>query len=125
MTVFRAILGILLAALLSAPVMAQELLANRSFEAPVVPADGNNFYTSIAGWSITNVSPPRPDAWNIIRPWSGYGGNPTVTPTDGGIQYADVNGASGTLFQSVTLPSNGMVDLSAWFSVRDFPQALS
>ncbi len=105
--------------------MAQELLVNGSFEAPAVPNNGNNFYATISGWSVTNVTPAQASPWNIIRPWSGYGGNPTVTPTGGGIQYADVNSASGRMFQSVTLPSNGMVDLSAWFSVRDTPQALT
>jgi uncharacterized repeat protein (TIGR01451 family) len=104
---------------------AQELLLNRSFESPAVPANGNNFYVTIPNWTIANVTPAQGSPWNIIRPWSGYAGNPTVTPTGGGIQYADVNSASGTMIQTVTIPSTGMVDISGWFSVRDNQQALS
>jgi hypothetical protein len=125
MRLFRFILALVCAALCGSPAFAQELLANRSFEAPVVPNNGNNFYASIAGWSITNVTPANASPWNVIRPWSGYSGNPTATPVGGGIQYLDVNAASGRIFQSVTLPGPGMIDISAWFSVRDFPQALS
>ena len=125
----RALGAILLAMLcaLSTPVSAQELLLNRSFEAALTPtpANGNNFYTSIPNWSVINVNPFRVDAWNVIRPFSGYAGNPTATPTGGGVLYLDINGASGTITQTVTFPSAGMIDISGWFSVRDFQQALS
>jgi hypothetical protein len=109
----------------AAPLAAQELLSNRSFETPVTPANGNNFYTTIANWTVINVTPARPDPFNVIRPFAGYGGNPTATPTGGGVQYLDINGASGSIRQTITLPSNGMIDISGWFSVRDFPQALA
>jgi hypothetical protein len=108
-----------------APVLAQELLLNRSFETPVVPTNGNNFYTSIADWTVVNVTPANPIPWNIIRPWSGYANNPTTTPTGGGIQYLDINSAAGRIVQTVTFPSAGMVDISGWFSVRDFSQVLT
>jgi hypothetical protein len=104
---------------------AQELLQNRSFESPVVPANGNNFYVTIPNWTIFSISPAQPSPWNVIRPWSGYSGNPTATPTGGGIQYLDINSAAGTIRQTVTIPSQGMVDFSGWFSVRDFSQALT
>ena len=104
---------------------AQELLLNRSFETPVAPANGNNFYTTIPNWSIINVTPASPQPANIIRPFAGYAGNPTATPVGGGNQYFDVNGAAGTLQQVVTIPSQGMVDFSGWFSVRDSQQSLS
>jgi hypothetical protein len=104
---------------------AQELLQNRSFESPVVPADGNNFYASIPNWTVFSVSPAQALPWNVIRPWSGYGGNPTMTPSGGGIQYLDINSAAGTIRQTVTIPSQGMIDFSGWFSVRDFSQALT
>ena len=104
---------------------AQELLLNRSFETPVAPANGNNFYTTIPNWSIINVTPARPQPANIIRPFAGYAGNPTATPIGGGNQYFDVNGAAGTLQQVVTIPSQGMVDFSGWFSVRDNQQSLT
>ncbi len=107
------------------PALAQELLTNRSFEAPVVPTNGNNFYASIAGWTVINVTPANPNPWNIIRPWTGYANNPTATPTGGGSQSLDINSASGTIVQTVTFPSAGMIDISGWFSVRDFPQALT
>ncbi len=117
---------LLLAALAgSVPAYAQELLLNRSFEAPVVPANGNNFYATIPDWTIINVTPAQAQPFNVIRPWAGYANNPTATPTGGGIQYLDVNSASGSIRQTITLPSNGMIDISGWFSVRDFPQALS
>ncbi len=104
---------------------AQELLANGSYESPVTPANGNNFYVTIPNWTIFSISPARSQPWNVIRPWSGYAGNPTVTPSGGGIQYLDINSAAGTIRQTVTVPSQGMVDFGGWFSVRDFPQALT
>jgi hypothetical protein len=110
-----------------APAFAQELLANRSFESALTPTpvNGNNFYTTIPTWTIINVAPAQTTPWNIIRPHAGYANNPTATPTGGGSLYLDVNAASGTIQQSVTFPSAGMVDISGWFSVRDFPQALT
>lgn len=126
-TPMRMIAG-LIAALLglvvcTAPVSAQELLLNRSFESPVAPANGNNFYTTIANWTVTGNGQAQPA--NIVKPWSGYSGNPTATPTGGGSQYFDINSSDGTLRQTVTLTSAGIVDFSAWFSVRDFSQALT
>jgi hypothetical protein len=114
-------------ACVAVPANAQELLANRSFESALTPTavNGNNFYTSIPNWTVTNVTPAQPSPWNIIRPWTGYAGNPTATPTGGGSLYLDINAASGIIKQTVTIPSQGMVDLSGWFSVRDFPQALT
>jgi hypothetical protein len=120
------IAALLATALLGAsPAAAQELLVNRSFEAPVTPANGNNFYTTIANWTVINVTPAQAQPFNVIRPWSGYTGNPTVTPTGGGVQYLDINAASGDLRQSVTVSGPGMLDFSGWFSVRDNQQALS
>lgn len=116
---------IMAAMLLASPAAAQELLSNRSFETPVTPANGNNFYTTIANWTVINVTPAQAQPFNVIRPWSGYAGNPTVTPTGGGSQYFDVNSAAGTLRQTVTVPGPGMLDFSGWFSVRDSQQALS
>ena len=104
---------------------AQELLANRSFEAPVAPSLGNNFYSTIPGWGVINVAPANPVAFNIIRPHAGYANNPTSTPVSGGVQYLDINSAAGTITQSITVSAPGMISISGWFSVRDFPQALS
>lgn len=109
----------------SAPAAAQEMLANRSFEDPVVPANGNNFYATVPSWTVSNVTPAQPLPVNIIRPFAGYAGNPTATPAGGGIQYFDVNAASGVISQTVNIPSNGMVDIGGWFSVRDNQQDLS
>lgn len=110
-----------------APLLAQELLVNRSFESALTPTpvNGNNFYTAIPNWTIINVAPAQTLPWNIVRPHAGYANNPTATPTGGGSLYLDVNTASGTIRQSITFPSAGMVDVSGWFSVRDFPQALT
>ena len=94
-------------------------------EAPVTPMNGNNFYASIPSWTVTNVAPANPNLFNVVRPHAGYAGNPTVTPTGGDLQYFDVNAASGRLIQSVTIPSNGLVNFSGWFSVRDSQQDLS
>lgn len=109
------------------PAAAQELLSNPSFEAAVTPTpvNGNNFYATIPGWTVTNVTPARPLPVNLIRPHAGYANNPTATPTGGGSLYFDVNGAAGSLIQTVTFPSSGMVDMSGWYSVRDSQQALS
>jgi hypothetical protein len=116
----------LAAALLgAAPAAAQELLANRSFETPVAPANGNNFYATVANWTVINVTPAQAQPFNVIKPWSGYAGNPTATPAGGGLQYIDINSASGDLRQSVTVSAPGMLDFSGWFSVRDNQQALS
>lgn len=125
----RHLAGWLFALLLLAPVpaVAQELLLNRSFESAVTPTpvNGNNFYATIPNWTATNVTPAQTNPFNLIRPHAGYAGNPTATPTGGGVLYMDVNSASGVLVQSVTVPSSGMVDISGWFSVRDNQQALS
>ncbi len=119
----------LMAALLawtgSIPAHAQELLTNGSFETPVAPANGNNFYATIPNWTVVNLTPVVTQPFNIVKPWSGYANNPTVTPTGGGVQYLDITSASGSIRQTITLPSNGMVDISGWFSVRDFAQALT
>lgn len=103
---------------------ARELLVNPSFEAPVTPANGNNFYAAIADWTIIDVTPARAQPFNVIRPHAGYANNPTSTPTGGGAQYLDVNNASGTIRQTITLVSDGMIDIGGWFSVRDVAQAL-
>ncbi len=114
-------------ALAPMPLVAQELLVNSSFESALTPTpvNGNNFYTAIPDWTVTNVSPAQAQPFNVIQPHGGYAGNPTVTPTGGGNFYLDINTASGTIQQTVTFPSAGMVDISGWFSVRDFPQALT
>ncbi len=110
----------------SLPAAAQELLVNRSFESPVVPNNGNNFYATIPNWTVINVNPATQTLpFNVIRPFAGYANNPTAPPTGGGIQYLDINGASGNIRQTITIPSDGMIDFSGWYSVRDFPQALS
>jgi hypothetical protein len=121
--------SILLAVLLlaPAPAAAQELLLNRSFESALspTPVNGNNFYTAIPNWTIINVTPATASPWNVIRPWTGYANNPQATPTGGGSLYLDINSASGTIRQSITIPSQGMIDFSGWYSVRDFSQALT
>lgn len=104
---------------------AQELLNNRSFETPVTSVNGNNYYTTIPNWTVINLTPVVAQPFNIVRPWSGYANNPTATPTGGGVQYLDINSASGSIRQTITIPSDGMVDISGWFSIRDFPQALA
>lgn len=106
-------------------VRAQELLANRSFESPAAPALGNNFYATIPNWTAINVTPAQAQPFNIIRPHAGYANNPTATPTGGGSQYLDITSASATIRQSFTLSQPGVVSFSGWFSVRDFPQALT
>lgn len=106
-------------------VRAQELLLNRSFETPVAPAQGNNFYATIPSWTMFSISAAQPQPWNIILPSASYANNPSAPPIAGGVQYLDVNSAAGTIRQSVTIPSQGMVDISGWFSVRDFSQALT
>ena len=111
--------------LLNTPAAAQELIANRSFESPVTPANGNNFYSTIPNWTAVNVVPAQPQPYNIIRPWSGYANNPTATPSGGGVQYLDINSAAGVLRQTVTVTTAGMLDFSGWFSVRDNQQAAS
>lgn len=124
----KAVILFLLGAMLGmvAPAaQAQELLQNRSFETPVAPALGNNFYTTIPSWTATNVVPANPQPYNIVRPHAGYTGNPTAPPTGGGVQYFDVNAAAGSMNQTVTIPAAGMIDFSGWFSVRDNQQALS
>lgn len=113
------------AILASSAAQAQELLLNPSFEAPVTPANGNNLYATIPDWTVINVVPAQAQPFNVVRPWFLYSGNPTATPVGGGVQYLDIASASGTIRQTIIVPSTGMIDISGWFSVRDFPQALS
>jgi hypothetical protein len=98
---------------------AQELLLNRSFEAPVVTANGNNFFATMPNWTTTVSGAAQPLPVNLIKPTTTYGGGPTATPTGGGTQYFDVNSRAGIIQQSVTLSSAGMVDYSIYFSTRD------
>jgi hypothetical protein len=118
------LLGLAAMFAVATPAAAQELLQNRSFESPVAPLNGNNFYATMPNWTVTPGT-VQPQPVNIVKAWSGYAGNPTVTPTGGGAQYFDVNATNGTVRQTVTLAAAGMVDFSAWFSVRDNQQALS
>ncbi len=104
--------------------MSAELLLNRSFETPVAPNNGNNFYTTLPNWTVVS-SPVVTTPVNLVVPHPGYTNNPQATPTGGGRQYLDINGAGGTVSQSVTLPGNGFVSFSAWFSVRDGSRNLS
>lgn len=97
----------------------QELLINRSFELPVVTTNGNNLGVTVPNWSFNFPT-------NIVKPFSGYApSGPNQPPVGGGNQYYDSNssGAIENLNQSFTLSQNGMVDFSAWFSVRDSRQA--
>ena len=122
----QAWLGALLLLGLAPGAMAQELLTNPSFETITglspAPVNGNNFYANPPGWTVTPANTA-----NLVKPWSGYAGNPSAPPTGGGIYYFDLNsgGVIGTVNQSVTLATPGVFNVSAWFSVRDFPQALT
>lgn len=119
-----AALALLCLMLVAGTADAQEMLLNRSFETPVAPANGNNFYATMPNWTVTPGTAQALPV-NIVKPWSGYTGNPTVPPTGGGIQYFDVNATSGIIRQSVTFAAAGMIDISGWFAVRDNQQALS
>jgi hypothetical protein len=110
--------------LINQPAYAAEYLANNSFELPVAPANGNNFYTTIPGWTLV-PSPAVGTPANIVVPTAAYANNPSSTPGGGGLQYFDMNSAGGIVKQTVTLPTSGKVSISTWFSVRDFPQNLS
>jgi uncharacterized repeat protein (TIGR01451 family) len=105
-------------------VWAAEILLNNSFELPLAPANGNNFYTTIPNWTLL-PSPVVPQPANIVVPTAAYADNPTATPVGGGRQYFDMNSVGGTLQQSVVLSSSGAVAISCWFSVRDFVQNLT
>jgi hypothetical protein len=103
----------------SQPVGAQELLINRSFEAPVAPISGNNFYTPAVyaasyGWTVSGT---LTNAVNLIKPSTTYSGGPTTAQS--GLQYFDVNSSAGTARQTFTTTVNGMIDFSAYFSMRD------
>lgn len=102
----------------SIPAAAQQLLNNRSFETPAAPALGDNLYATIPDWTASNVTPPRSLPFNVVRPHLLYLSGPISTPTGDGNQYLDVNGASGTISQTFTIASAGMVDFSGWFSLR-------
>lgn len=125
--IFQYLFRLFLACVLGLPVAAQgqELLSNRSFESPAVPNNGNNFYVTIPNWTIFSISSAQASPWNVIKPTASYANNPSAPPTGGGVQYLDINSAAGTIRQTVTVPSQGMVDVSGWFSVRDFAQALT
>lgn len=101
--------------------LAQEMLVNGSFESPVVTVNGNNLGVIVPNWSYTYQS-------NIVKPFNGYmPSGPNAPPAGGGNQYYDSNsnGAVESVRQTFTLTQNGMVDFSAWFSVRDMVQAIT
>lgn len=103
---------------------ATELLLNRSFENPVAPLNGNNFYETLPDW-LTVPLPVVPRPVNLVRPFPEYAPGPKLSPPTGGDQYFDFRGTSGKLLQNVTIPSSGIVTIAAWFSVRDIPQNLN
>lgn len=107
------------------PALSQELLINRSFETPVVPNNGNNFYAGLPNWAFTNITPANPLPANLVKPFAGYGSNALATPTGGGTQYLDINSAGGSVSQVVTFTRDGNIDFSGWFSVRESPRALT
>lgn len=99
----------------------QEMLVNGSFELPVVSNNGNNLGVTVPNWTYNYQS-------NIVKPYSGYApSGPNTTPSGGGNQYYDGNSTGNTesLRQTFTLNQNGMVDFSAYFSVRDSQQAIT
>jgi Domain of unknown function DUF11 len=114
------------ALLMWCPVKAEatEYLANGSFETPVAPNNGNNFYASITGWNVY-PSPFIVNPVNLVVPTASYANNPQATPTGGGRQYYDMNATGGIMAQTVTFPSAGIVSMSTWFSQRDFSQNLT
>jgi uncharacterized repeat protein (TIGR01451 family) len=106
---------------LAAASCAAELLTNRSFELPVAPSNGNNFYATIPNWTLV-PSPVVAQPANIVVPTTAYLNNPQATPTGGGRQYFDMNSTGGAVRQTLTLSTAGIASMSCWFSVRDFPQ---
>lgn len=112
----------ILLTLTAMPAVGQEKLTNPSFESPVAPANGNNLYTSIAGWTIVAAGNPAQPV-NLVKPTAAYTGGPTAPPTGGGLQYFDVNQTSGVLSQTITLATAGTVNWGGWFSMRDNPFA--
>lgn len=126
----RVMLALVMAALLHSlaapPVLAQELLANRSFELPAGPNAGNNLYASVPSWTIAAQGNTDSSLWNIIRPFSGYCCNQALTtPSGGGSQYLDINGTWAQIRQTVTMTQAGTVRFSGWFSTRDGTTALT
>jgi uncharacterized repeat protein (TIGR01451 family) len=123
-SLLKAVLIVACTAFASLPAVSAELLLNRSFEAPVAPNNGNNFYSTLPNWSVVSI-PFNSIAVNLVVPHPGYANNPQVTPVGGGRQYFDINAAGGTISQTVTIPSNGFASISAWFSLRDGLRDLS
>lgn len=108
------------------PAQAQELLGNRSFEDPVAPNPGNNFFASIPDWYISNQGNSDPNPINLVLATPALCcGNPTETPTGGGQQYLDISGTHAQINQNFTIAAGGMISFSGWFSVRDSQQNLS
>lgn len=101
------------------PVLAQELLTNGSFELPTQTTNGNNLGVAVTGWTSTYQM-------NLVKPYTGYlPSGPNTTPAGGGSQYYDSNsnGATDSIKQNFTVSQAGMVDFTAWFSIRDSAQA--
>lgn len=102
-------------------VFSQEMLVNGSFELPVVSNNGNNLGVTVPNWTYNYQS-------NIVKPYVGYApSGPNAAPAGGGNQYYDGNSTGNveSLRQTFTLNQNGMVDFSAYFSVRDNQQAIT
>lgn len=130
----KAVLSIALCALAfnfiaAMPASSAELLVNRSFENPIAPSNGNNFYLTLPNWAVAPGStPPANGAINIVVPTTSYGNNPHATPVGGGgggRQYLDLNGIGGTISQVVTLTDYGFVNMGVWYSVREGSRNLS
>ena len=122
---FASLGAIALVILVCPAARAQELLTNGSFESPVAPSNGNNFYATIPGWTVTNLTSAQSTPFNIVLAYAGYTSGPTTTPTGGGAQYVEIVNASGYFNQSFTPPGDGIVTISGWYSTRDNPRNLS
>lgn len=109
--------AVLAASLITAlPVGAANLIINGSFEDPVAPLEGNNFYSSLPDWTLViSGSSLCSDVHNVIRPGVTF----LPAPKDG-LQYYDICSASGYLWQSFVIPEDSSVTFGAWFSRREF-----
>lgn len=90
------------------------ILNNPGFETPVQAGIGNNFLgTTFNGWSMTGGN------FNVIKTdGSAYSGGPDNAQD--GIQYVDIIGAGGTLYQDFTIGAGPVsVGYSGYFSSRE------
>lgn len=103
--------------ILTGSASACNLLSNASFEEPAFTTAGSNFPPSVLNWGLVASGSPCNNGHTIVRSGSIYAGGPNAA-TDG-LQYYQICGTSGYIFQSFSIAKPVAIRFGASFGRRD------